>query len=150
MSFYCCGVKYSKNDPDTYWCIDTYINQPIQKKVVNNKKVSKEIVEVLTCKKNGCTKVQVKRYGKINGSENILEVEEFSRKKAARYLENTINIRVKQPSVCPSKKIPYAKKNDFKYGKAINSFTQRIRYLNEQGWASDKKIVAEVKTYKIS
>lgn len=34
MSILCCGVKYSKNDADTYWCFDTDIIKPVTKNIL--------------------------------------------------------------------------------------------------------------------
>lgn len=149
MSFYCCGLKYSKNDPETYWCIDTYLNKIIQKKYIEKKKVLKEVVDCLTCKKNGCIKIQIFRYGTEKGKNILLEKEELSGKKASKYLADTISIREKQNQICPTKTVPIRKNNDFKYGKVLNSTTQRIRFLNEQGWAEKEKIHSPVKTYFI-
>ena len=147
MSFLCCGVKYSKNDPETYWCIETDINKPVQKKYVENHRVIKEIVDILTCKKNGCLKVKISRYGTFKGKKKLLEVENLSSKKAAIYIQETFNVRQRQPIVCPIQNVPIRKNNDFKYGKVIDSETQRARYLSEQDWASDYKIKCNVKTY---
>ena len=147
MPFYCCGLKYSKNDPETYWCIDTYINKPVQKKYVGNKRVLKEVIDCLTCKKNGCLKIQIIRYGTFKGKKIQLEKEELSGKNAAQYLADTVNSRQKQEPVCPIKNVPIKKKNDFVFGKVINSTSQRARFLNEQGWASKDKIKADLKTY---
>lgn len=133
MPFLCCGVKYSKNDPDTYWCIDTDIINKPTKKTVNNKRVIKEVVETLTCKKNGCLKIQISRFGHFQGKLKKIETEELKGKKATEFLEATSNIRIRQPLKAPMVNIPRTSKNDFVYGKAIGKETQRIRYLNEQG-----------------
>lgn len=145
MPFLCCGVKYSKNDPDTYWCIDTYlIKEPIIKSV-KNKRIIKEIIDVLTCKKNGCVKIQISRYARIQGVTKRIELEEIKGKKAQEYLEKTSKIRVKQPPVIPTVNIPKSTRNDFVYGKTIDGETQRKRYVNEQGWASNEVIKSKVK-----
>lgn len=148
MSFVCCGVKYSKNDPETYWCIDTDINKPVQKKYVGNDRVIKEVIDSLTCKKNGCLKVKIFRYGKLRGKKKLLETECLSGAEAFNYLEATASVRERQPLSCPIQSVPFSKHIDFKYGKVLNSITQRARYLNEQDWADDKKIVNECKTIK--
>lgn len=145
MSFYCCGIKYSKNDPETYWCIDTYIINSPTKKNVGNKKVIKEVIDSLTCKKNGCLKIQITRYGHVKGCFKKLETEELKGNKALDFLKETINIRIRQPLKAPKKKIPSKIKSDFVYGKTINKETQKIRYLSEQGWASNEKIESKVK-----
>lgn len=148
MAFVCCGVKYSKNDPETYWCIDTDINKSVQKKYVGSDRVIKEVIDSLTCKKNGCLKVKIFRYGKFRGKNKLLETECLSGDEAFNYLEDTANVRERQPLSCPIQSVPFSKHIDFKYGKVLNSTTQRARYLNEQDWADDKKIVNECKIIK--
>lgn len=145
MPFLCCGVKYSKNDPDTYWCIDTDILKTPTKKNVDNHRIVKEVVETLTCKKNGCTKIQVSRYYSFKGKMHRAELEELKGMKAQEYLQRTSNVRIRQPQKCPMVSIPSSSKNDFVYGKVIDSETQGIRYLNEQGWASAEKIISKVR-----
>ncbi len=148
MSFFCCGVKYSKNDPETYWCIDTdIINAPI-KKNVNNKRVIKEVVDTLTCKKNGCLKVQITRYGHDKGKLRKLEVEELKGNRALDFLKETSKIRIRQPLKVPLVSIPKQSKNDFVYGKTLDRETQRRRYLSEQGWASSEKLISKVRFIK--
>lgn len=149
MFIVCCGVKYSKNDPETYWCIDTDINKPIQKKFVGSDRVVKEVVDSYTCKKCGCLIVTVTRYGTLRGRRKLLERERLSGSEAWEYLEATAKVRERQPLSCPIQSVPFSKHIDFKYGKVIDSKTQRARYLNESDWASDKKIVSVCKTYKI-
>lgn len=146
MSFICCGIKYSKNDPDTYWCIDTDINKPVQKKYVGNDRVVKEVVDSLTCKKNGCLKVKITRYGILRGRKKILEVESLSGRNAFDYLEATANVRERQPLACPMQSVPFSKYIDYCYGKVLSPTTQRARYLNEQDWASKDVIKTPVKT----
>ncbi len=148
MSFLCCGVKYSKNDPETYWCIDTDIIKPALKKYVGNHRDLYEIVDTLTCKKNGCIKVQVHRYGMIKGKKQRLETIEKKGQWAVEYLKETSSVRQRQDTKCPIVNIPSSSKNDFVYGKVMNSTTQRIRYLNEQGFASDEKLIQKVKYIK--
>ncbi len=145
MPFLCCGVKYSVTDPETYWCIDTDVVSVPTKKKIDNRKIVKEVVETLNCKKNGCTKVQIARYFRLKGELHIAEFEELKGRQAQDYLEKTSKLRIRQPQKCPVVNVPTLSKNDFVYGKVINSETQRIRYLNEQGWASDKKIISKVK-----
>lgn len=145
MSFYCCGIKYSKNDPETYWCISTDIINIPTKKNVKNKRIIKEVVDSLTCKKNGCLKVQITRFGHVNGKLKKIEVEELKGKKALDFLKETSKIRIRQPLQVPMLKIPKQSKNDFVYGKTIDRETQRRRFLSEQGWASNEKIISKVK-----
>lgn len=141
----CCGVKYSKNDPETYWCIDTDINKPIQKKYVGSDRVVKEVVDSYTCKKCGCLIVTVTRYGVLRGHRKILEREKLTGYEATDYLEATAKVRERQPLACPMQSVPFSKHVDFKYGKVLNSTTQRPRFLNEQDWAGEK-IVNECRT----
>lgn len=148
MSFLCCGVKYSKNDPETYWCIDTDLIKPALKKFVGNHKINYEIVETLTCKKNGCIKVQVHRYGLKKGKKTKFETMEYKGFRAVEYLEETSAFRQRQDTKCPNVNVPSSSKNDFVYGKVIDGTTQKIRYLNEQGFASDEKLIQKVKYIK--
>ena len=125
MSIVCCGIKYSKSDPETYWCIDTDVIK---------KKNSKIIVDTIACKKCGATIVSVTTY---NLNKKVIGRERFSGMKAIDFLQSTLKDRVRMPQHIPIKIIPYAKKLDFVYGKVISSTQQRPRYLNDQDWASD-------------
>lgn len=145
MPFLCCGVKYSTNDPNTYWCIDVYILKNPTKKNIGNRRITKEKVEVLTCKKNGCVKIQISRYAHVKGQLKRIEIEELKGEKAQRYLLNTSDIRIKQPMKAPAVNIPQGSKSDFVYGKVLDGTTQRIRYLSERGWASNEIIKSKVK-----
>ena len=140
MSFLCCGVKYSKSDIETYWCIKTYLIKNFTQKRIKNKKVSKQIVETLLCKKNGCTKVHNKFFERsANGKFKILEVERISGDKALEFLKNTETIRIHLPQIEPFKAIPMSKNIDICFGKVIDSQTQRARYLNDKGWQHGSK-----------
>lgn len=112
MPFLCCGVKYSKADPETYWCIETDLvkNYAFTKKNVNGDKVHKEVIETLVCKKHGCMQVHIKRYGKLKGRYKILEMEKLSGNEAALFLIETEKIRIRQLQICPVKSVPYAKR----------------------------------------
>lgn len=79
MAFVCCGVKQSLSDPETYLYIELDLIKKFTKKEVKGQKVAKETVETLTCIKNHCRKVQIKRYGaaKLTGRKKILEVIEL-------------------------------------------------------------------------
>lgn len=149
MSVICCGVKYSKNDPKTYWCIETDLLKPVQKKYVNNDRVVREVVDSYTCKKCGCLIVIVTRYGVLRGRKKLLEKEKFTGVKAFEYLETTAKVREPQPMSCPLQPVPFSKYIDFRYGKVLDSETQRARYLNEQDWASNEKIKAICKVTKL-
>lgn len=162
MSFLCCGVKYSKSDIETYWCIETDIIKDFTKKKIGESKVVKQIVETLLCKKCYCLKVHNKFFGRsANGKLKILEVERFQdnicsvdsqtgkeivRNAATDFLAKTEKIRIRQPQIEPIPFIPYAKNIDFCYGKILSSNSQRARYLNEQGWGhNSQEIFSECK-----
>lgn len=120
MKFYCCGLIYSTEDPETYWCIQKYnIKTPV-KPLWDNKKVVKEIVYTLCCKKNGCLKVEVHRYTKENGCLQLLEPQKMSGDKARKFLERTKDMRIRQVQSCPYQKISYSKKIPWVYGKALD------------------------------
>lgn len=148
MKMTCCGVVYSTDDPSTYWCMQKYINKIMTKAYVNDNRVSKEVVYSVLCKKNGCTKIMILRYGSLE--ENLLlERETLHGKKAMIYLHKTRNIRMAVPQKCPLQIVPISKRIPYVYGKAINSVTQGIRYLNEEGWAPRGLIHSPLKVYKI-
>ena len=166
IDFVCCGVKYSKRDPSTYIYISSFDVSPVTKKYVNlninnqSKKivVKKELVDVLNCIKNGCTKIKIKRYGIFKGRYQLLEVEdmknnirtgvfdlttkkEIIKHPANEFLEKTKNIRTRLPQICPLKRVPYSKHIPLSYGKVLSSTTQRARYINEQGWQNNSKVI---------
>ena len=114
-----------------------------KKKYVGNDRVIKEVVDSLTCKKNGCLKVNITRYGKFRGKRKLLEIERLSGEAAAKYLQETADVRERQPLSCPMQNVPFSKYIDFKYGKVLDSTTQRARYLNETDWADEKKYKSE-------
>ena len=66
MKFCCCGLVYSTNDPETYWCIEKYKMRTPSIEKVGGFKVEKELVYALFCKKNGCLKLEIHRYSKEN------------------------------------------------------------------------------------
>lgn len=137
VTFTCCGVKYSKKDPESYWCIETDLIKDFTKKRVKEQKVRKEIIETLTCKKNGCLQVHIKRFGQFAGKFKILEFENLSGDEAALFLMKTENIRIRQPQYCPIKMTPFAKNIPLCFGKAISPTHQRRRYDGDKYW-SDK------------
>ena len=144
MPIVCCGVKYSKNDPETYWAIDTDINKPIQKKYVGSDRVVKEVVDSYTCIKCGCLIVTVTRYGLLRGHKKILEKEILKGTAATDYLQATAKVRERQPLSCPIQSVPFSKYIDYQYGKVLSPTTQRARYLNEQDWASKDVIKSNI------
>ena len=151
MSFLCCGIKYSKKDPDTYSCIDTdIIKNQFTKKSVKGEKVVKEIVETLICKKHGCLQVHVKRFGRFKGKFKVLEIEKMKGDEAALFLMATESIRIRQPQIFPQKFIAVSKTIPPCYGKVLSANTQRARYINEQDWGFGSEVIySECKTYKL-
>lgn len=135
MPFLCCGIKYSKNDIDTYYCIEIDIIKNFTRTKIGENRVTKQIVETLYCKKNGCVKLHNKFFGRNkNGKLKLLSVERLNGESAIQFLKETEHIRKRQPQAEPVKVIPQAKKIDMCYGKVIDGTTQRARYINELGW----------------
>lgn len=133
MKFYCCGLVYSTQDPDTYWCIETYKMKHPTLDIIGGKKIEKEIVYTLFCKKNGCSKLEIHRYYKDEGNLKILETRSLKGKEARNFLERTKHMRIRQPQCCPIKKIQGSTSVPWVYGKAISSETQVARYIDESG-----------------
>ena len=144
----CCGVVYSTSDPQTYWCIQKYVITDLMKKFVNGIKVAKEVIYVLICKKNGCTKLELHRYSSSE-EKGLLEKEFYSGRKAIKFLSQTSNIRKLIPQSCPLKLVPKARRIPFVYGKAIDAYTQRGRYMTEDGWDTREAIYSPVTVYRI-
>lgn len=133
MKMYCCGLVYSTQDPETYWCIETfYLKKPIDN-IIGGKRVYKQIVYELCCKKNGCCKVELHSYGKENDRFKLLFTQSMSGKGAISFLERTKDMRIRQPQCCPLKTYHYSKKIPWVYGKTVNSDTQVVRYFDESG-----------------
>ena len=166
VSFICCGIKYTKNNPETYWCLQTDVIKPqavknevikqIQdnvtknmhscdkkyksrefiKKSVNGKKVQKEVVESLICKKCGCHKIKITRYG-IN-KKRLEEPEVFGGYEVTFYLNELLKLGVSKilPQIEPFEAIPSAKNIPFVFGSAISPTEQRKRYdMSPKCWA---------------
>ena len=148
MKMYCCGLVYSTNDPQTYWCIQKYVVTKLIKKIVNGVSVAKEVIYVLICKKNGCTKLELHRYAS-DEKKGLLEKEVYSGQKAIKFLNKTSDIRKAVPQSCPLKIIPHARRIPFVYGKAIDSYNQRGRYMSEDGWDSRGTFYSPVRSYFI-
>ncbi len=144
MKMYCCGVIYSTQDPETYWCVRKDIMKQSSKTEINGIDVAREVIYTLICKKNGCTRVEIHRYA-TSEENHLIEKESFSGKKALKFLESTVDVRISQPLKCPYQKVPTSKRVPYVYGKAIDDETQRARYISEEGWASDKLIYSPVK-----
>lgn len=140
MSFICCGVIYSKKDPETFYCIETDIIRDFTKKEIGRTKVTKQIVETLYCKKNGCVKLHNKFFGRAkNGKLKILLCERLKGEEAIQFLKDTEKIRIRQPQKEPILSVPQAKKLTLCYGKFIDNETQRARYINEMGWGHNSE-----------
>lgn len=157
MKILCCGILYSTEDPDTYWCIEKYKLKHPTKSTVQNLKVESETVYTLCCKKNGCFKLEIHRYGKESESLKLLETVQLKGVNAKKYMQKTKEIRIKQPQKYPIKQIKSGKNIPFVYGKSIDGETQVVRYIDESGnrevytnkkWKKDL-IKSPVKTYYI-
>lgn len=134
MKINCCGVCYSTSDIKTYWCIEKDIIKQFLKPIINNTKVIKEVVYTLLCTKNGCTKVEILRYG---NNKQLLQRETLSGQSALNFLSKTEKVRIRQNQVVPIKEIKQSKTIPFVYGKTITSTTQRPRYINEAGFSGN-------------
>ena len=157
MRFYCCGLLYSTDDPETYWCIEKYVMKRPSLKYFDGKKITKEIVYTLSCKKNDCCKVKILRYYEENGIDKPLKIKNLSKENAKKFLERTKTMRIRQPQCCTIKKVQNAKNIPWVYGKALDGETQVARYLDESGnrnvfknqiWQSEI-IKSTIKTYNI-
>lgn len=133
MRFVCCGLLYSTQDPDTYQYIDTFVMKTPTLNIIAGKKVEKEFVYSLCCKKNGCFKVEIHRYSKENDKLNLLATRTLKGESAMRFMEQTKALRIKVPQKDPSVNIAYSKKVPWVYGKTIDAETQVARYIDESG-----------------
>lgn len=157
MKFYCCGLAYSTEDPETYWCIETYnLKHPVNH-IISGKRVFKEIVYTLFCKKNACSKLELHSYSCEKGEVKLLQKKGYKGKAAQAFLERTQNMRIRQAQCCPLKKVQNSKNIPWVYGKAIDGVTQSPRYIDETGnrdvfknqmWQSDL-IKSEIKVSKL-
>ena len=156
MSFLCCGVKYSKNDIETFQCIETDLIRNFTKKKIGESKVVKQVVETLLCKKCYCNgKMKVLTVEKLQDNIHTGKIDpktgnEIILNAATDFLMQTEKIRIRQPQKEPVKRIPFAKNIDLCYGKVIDNYTQRARYINEQGWGhNSEKIHSGCKIEKL-
>lgn len=133
MKFYCCGLIYSTENPETYWCIQKYILKKPSVDIWKGKRVEKEIVYTLCCKKNGCLKIEIHKYTNESGILKLFDKQPLKGAAAVTFLERTKNMRVRQPQCCPLRKVQNSKKIPWVYGKAVNSDTQVVRYMDESG-----------------
>lgn len=148
MKFSCCGIVYSTNDVETFECIEKDVITSPTVREYNGKKITKEIVYTLSCKKNNCTKIKVYRMGLSKfGQSKALETIEMSGLSAITYLQETELIRKRQAQICPLKPIPSCKTIPFVYGKVISATEQRPRYINETGYRDIAKAAIIEKIY---
>ena len=129
----CCGLLYNTKDPDTYWCINTYLMKKPTIQYYRKKKIEKEVVYSLCCKKNGCIKIEIHRYIKEKDTLKLLFKFSLTGKAALHFLENTKNDRKKLPQIQPLKNIHWGNKIPWVYGKAIDGNKQVPRYIDESG-----------------
>lgn len=144
MKFKCCGLIHNTNDVETFESIEKDVISNPTVKDYNGRKITKEIVYTLTCKKNGCTQVKIFRMGLSAAGKSIaLDKIELSGISAIEYLQETEELRKRQPQICPIKPIPFCKRIPLVFGKVISSTEQRKRYVNEQGFRdiSESRII---------
>ena len=114
------------------------------RKEVQGKKIVKEIVYTLNCKKNGCTKLEIHRYCRENSKLKKLETKYLKYSEAMNFLNATVKTRIRLPQICPTKTFPNAKTIPWVYGKVLDSQTQVVRYLDESG---NRKLLKNNKLY---
>ena len=137
MKICCCGVVYSTEDYNTWRYFEKYkFIRPI-KDFIKGESVREEIVMVLSCIKNNCTKLVISRYGQKD-AEKILEKESMSGKAAICFLRDNIKNLIKIPLRAPYKKIYTAKRIPAVYCKMVDSQTQKRQYLDESGSPDNK------------
>jgi len=152
MKFYCCGVRYSTNDPETYLNIEKYRTKKLIKNKVGNKKVNHEDIYFVHCKKNDCIKTYIKRYSTNTSiTKGLLEEEILSKRKAslmfkAAQFKNLDYISIPTPVI---KLAPQSKTIPFVYGKTEDATTQRRRYINETGYADYEPIILPITISKL-
>ena len=137
MKFNCCGLVYSTTDPETYWCIETYKMAKPSIQNIRGVKIAKETVYTLLCKKNGCQKVEIRRYTNENGKIKLFMTKQLKNTPATKFLKKTQNLRIRIPQHCPLKEIQNATSIPWVYGKSLDGTTQVARYIDESG---DRKI----------
>ncbi len=135
MKFYCCGLVYSTQDPETYWCIETYhLKKPVDD-IIGDKRIVKQIVYTLCCKKHGCLKLELHSYerDKTNGALKLVMTQSIKGKGALTFLERTKDMRIRQPQCCPLKPVLGATTIPWVYGKSAGKEKQVVRYFDESG-----------------
>lgn len=145
MKMICCGLEYSTDDPETFWCIEKFGISPVTQMFACGQRVDKEVVYLLLCKKNGCVKIEIHRF---SDEGVLLEAEKLNGYKAQRFLNITFDSRYRIKPEFPRIKT-FSKRVPLVYGKTINGYTQKVRYITEEGWANEEKIHVPVRAYKL-
>lgn len=132
MAFLCCGLNYKKNDIETYWCIETYLMKPVQKKFVDDTRIFSEVVETCICKKCGCQHLLVKRFGRAaNGKKKLVETERMTGETADLFLLEKKKYLQLQEQKCPLPLIASATSLPYVYGAVIAPDKQRATKMNK-------------------
>lgn len=135
MKFYCCGLVYSTQDPETYWCIETYhLKKPVDD-IIGGKRIVKQIIYTLCCKKHGCLKLEIHSYekDKTTGALKLVMTQAIKGEGAKVFLERTKDMRIRQPQCCPLRPVSGARTIPWVYGKSAGKDKQVVRYLDESG-----------------
>lgn len=96
-------------------------------------KIVKETVYTLLCKKNGCQKVEIRRYTNENGKLKLFMSKQLKNTSATKFLKKTQDLRIKILQHCPIKQTQNATSIPWVYGKSLDGKTQIARYLDESG-----------------
>ena len=134
MKFYCCGLVYSTQDPETYWCIETYhLKKPVDD-IIGGKRIVKQIIYTLCCKKHGCLKLELHSYekDKKTGALKLVMTQAIKGEGARVFLERTKDMRIRQPQCCPIKPVTGSTTIPWVYGSAGKE-KQVVRYFDESG-----------------
>lgn len=121
---------------------ESYIPREFIKKRIDDKPIIKEMVQSLTCKKNGCIKVKITRYylDEKNKNKKIGNDEEFKGNEAYFYIDAIMRLnigkRLKQRN--PLKAIPSATKIPPIFPEAISKTEQKLMYLMSNPIRADK------------
>lgn len=135
MKFYCCGLVYSTQDPETYWCIETYhLKKPVDD-IIGGKRIVKQIIYTLCCKKHGCLKLELHSYekDKKTGALKLVMTQAIKGEGARVFLERTKDMRIRQPQCCPIKPVTGSTTIPWVYGKSAGKEKQVVRYFDESG-----------------
>lgn len=127
---------YSTQDPETYWCIETYaLKKPVDD-IIGGKRIVKQIVYTLCCKKHGCLKLEIHSYekDKETGALKLVMTQAIKGQGARTFLERTKDMRIRQPQCCPLRPVTGSRKIPWVYGKAAGKDKQVARYIDETGY----------------